>query len=175
MSTDLKSDELRLGWADDPQLAAPIAEFFCAHADAEYISHSELQEARAIAPGVWNPDLRSIMHAQASKILARPAIDGTADAIACAWLDGELAGMALVSFGGSGEGRRFAVLDDMVVSPAVRGRGLGRQFIEWIAARAGEFGARRLFLESGVGNDSAHRFFERAGFRQTSIVMMRDL
>jgi hypothetical protein len=34
---------------------------------------------------------------------------------------------------------------------------------------------QRLFLESGVLNHRAHEFFERQGFRQASIVMMRDL
>lgn len=167
--------EIRMHWADDPALAARIADFFCAHADATYISHSELQGSRALAPGVWSPDLRNIVCAQAAETLEGAANDGAADAIACAWLGAELAGVAFVSFGGEDPGRRFAVLDDVIVSPAVRGKGVGREFVEWIAARAGDLGARRLFLESGAGNDSAHRFFERAGFHQTSIVMMRDL
>jgi GNAT superfamily N-acetyltransferase len=47
--------------------------------------------------------------------------------------------------------------------------------LDWIAAEARAHGIRRLFLESGANNERAHAFFEREGFRPTSVVMMKSL
>jgi GNAT superfamily N-acetyltransferase len=173
--TTLPDDTIRMHWADEPALAGQIADFFCEHSDPAYISHSELQSGRALAAGEWNPDLHRIMLAQAGDVLAESMHDGKTDEIACAWRGAELVGIALVSFDGVDPDRRFAVLDDLIVSSAVRGVGLGRQFVEWIADRVREVGIPRLYLESGIQNADGHRFFERAGFQQISIVMMRDL
>jgi N-acetylglutamate synthase-like GNAT family acetyltransferase len=46
--------------------------------------------------------------------------------------------------------------------------------MKWIIARAMDAGINRIFLESGLGNDRAHGFFEHLGFHQVSVVMMAD-
>jgi len=33
----------------------------------------------------------------------------------------------------------------------------------------------RVFVESGLGNDAAHDWFEQNGFRQVSMVMMANI
>ena len=166
---------LSIRWAEQPALAAHVADFFCAHASPDYISHAELQGGRALAPGCWHPDVQKMIHAQAQRILKQATHDGTADGIACAWLEGKLVGIAFVSFRTTAHLGRFAVLEDLIVASTVRGTGIGQQFIEWIAQRVKGYGVKRLFLESGLSNAGAHGFFARAGFQQTSIVMMRDL
>ena len=90
-------------------------------------------------------------------------------------MDHALVAVAFVRFTTNSRKARLAVLEDMIVAPGVRGMGVGKLFLEWLAERAKSCGAQRLFLESGQANDAAHHFFERAGFNQTSIVMMRDL
>ena len=169
------TNNLFISWAEQPALAAQVADFFCAHADVAYISHAELQEGRALTPQKWHPDLWKKIHAQALQTLQHPATDGSADAIACAWMDDQLVGIAFVSFSTEDVNNRFAVLDDMIVSPAMRGKGVGQQFMDWVAASAKTKGMQRIFLESGIANNGAHHFFERTGFKQTSVVMMRDL
>lgn len=69
----------------------------------------------------------------------------------------------------------FAVLDDLLIAPAMRGAGLGTGMLAWVHDQCRTRGVRRLFLESGLDNECAHRFFARHGFRQTSVVMVKDL
>ena len=69
----------------------------------------------------------------------------------------------------------FATLEDLLIAPGMRGGGLGTRMLAWVRAECRARGFRRLFLESGVRNDAAHRFFERHGFVQTSIVMAQEL
>jgi len=166
---------LSIRWAEQSDSAAVIADFFTANADVDYISHSELQGGRAVMPGQWHPDLRQMIHAQAEFILNNATHDGTHDEIACAWLGNVLVAIAFISFTTNSRHARFAVLEDMIVAPETRGMGIGKHFLEWIADHAKICGAQRLFLESGQANIAAHHFFERAGFTQTSIVMVRDL
>jgi GNAT superfamily N-acetyltransferase len=166
--------DLSFCWADQPELAVQIGAFFSANADAHYISHSELQSGRAIAPGQWDPDLQQMIQAEAEHILQNNTLDGKNDAIACAWLKDQLVGIAFVGFAES-KGQRFATLEDMIIAPTVRGMGLGQRFIDWIAASVKDYGVSRIFLESGKGNVDAHHFFEKVGFQLTSVVMMRDL
>ena len=152
-----------------------ITDFFCAHANADYISHSELQSGRALSPGVWSPDLRKIIRDQINDILEQETANSPAAKIVCAHLHGNLVGIAFVSFGGVLHGKKFGVLDDIIVAPTARGMQVGKQLLDWIVEHITSVGVSRLFLESGLANHNAHKFFEHHGFRQTSIVMMRDL
>ena len=69
----------------------------------------------------------------------------------------------------------FAIVEDLIVAPAMRGHGVGKAVLDWIAVEARAQGIRRLFLESGITNRRAHDFFEREGFRSVSMVMMKSL
>ena len=159
---------------DQDATADEIADFFCAHANPDYISHAELQNGRAIAPGQWNPDLRQVIVAQVMTVLAQGDTETSKDKIVCAHFDGRLVGVAFLSFGGF-KSKKFGVLDDVIVDPVARGKRVGTQLLEWIIRYMKTEGATRLYLKSGVANHKAHDFFEHQGFEQTSIVMMRDL
>ncbi len=163
-----------IGWCRDPGKAEAIADFFVAHADPSYISHSELQFGRAAAPGHWSEDLHAMLVGEARRAIAHMDGDGPGTRLALAGQGDTIAGLAFVSFVTRSRAP-FAVLDDLLASPDMRGRGLGRTLLDWICDECRNRGFDRLFLESGIDNHHAHRFFERQGFAQTSVVMMRAL
>jgi GNAT superfamily N-acetyltransferase len=166
-------DDIVLAWCCDPAVAAPTAALFAAHAEPSYISHSELQFGRAITLDAWAKDLQERVRHLAEWAVAAPpdAIDGMR--LATLTNSGRLEGFAFVRFV-SGP-TPYATLEDLLIVPDGRSRRRGARFVAWIVEECRTRGMQRLFLESGVLNQRAHDFFERQGFRQTSIVMMRDL
>jgi len=66
-------------------------------------------------------------------------------------------------------------LYDIVVDPAHRGRGVGRQLLDATLAILAERGAPRVLLSTAERNEAAQRLFERAGFRRTMIEMTREI
>jgi len=164
--------EFTLRWCRDPAKAEEVARFFVSHVQPSYISHSELQFDRAVTPDRWSDDLAARVEAQAAGAIAATKPVGTWLALAstCDFL----AGLAFVTF--VPEARTpYAILEDLLISPEARGQGVGRALVDWVSKACREQGLRRMFLESGLGNHRAHHFFEQQGFKQTSIVMMRDL
>ncbi|HEX8663074.1 MAG TPA: GNAT family N-acetyltransferase [Beijerinckiaceae bacterium] len=169
---------MQISIADRSSDPAVLARLFSRNISADYISHSELQGRRAPAPGAWAQDVESVFRDEIAARLGEPLDRFPPDrdwkGIIEARRDGALIGMAFVSFTRDAP-VPFGWLEDIVVEQALRGEGHGERMIEWIAERFREAGIRRLFLESGIGNDAAHHLFERLGFKAVSIVMMRDL
>jgi ribosomal protein S18 acetylase RimI-like enzyme len=66
------------------------------------------------------------------------------------------------------------VLHDVVVDPAHRGRGIGRQLVEATLAYLKARGAPRVLLFTAEQNEAAHRLFAKTGFRRTMIEMTRE-
>ncbi|HEX4766196.1 MAG TPA: GNAT family N-acetyltransferase [Lichenihabitans sp.] len=163
-------------WCRDPAKAQEVARLFVAHADVAYISHSELMFGRASARDRWSDDLRDRISGEAARAIADAPAHGASSRtrLASATIDGRFVGFAFVSFPASA-GTPFGVVEDLLIAPEHRGRGVGRAVLAWIADECRALGCRRLFLESGVANHDAHGFFARQGFGQTSIVMMREL
>ena len=173
---DRADRHLRCHWCREPAMAEPIATFFVAQADPAYISHSELQFGRATAPGRWAEDLHATVRQEAQRAIMRMSDEAPLSGTRLAVLsrDDALLGMAFVSFQDTAR-RPFAILDDLLIGGQARGEGAGQRLLDWIASQCRTAGFSRLFLESGIGNARAHHFFERHGFAQTSIVMMRAL
>ena len=67
------------------------------------------------------------------------------------------------------------VLYDIVVDPAHRGQGVGRQLLDATLAILAERGAPRVVLSTAEQNQPAQRLFASAGFRRTMIEMTREL
>jgi ribosomal protein S18 acetylase RimI-like enzyme len=67
------------------------------------------------------------------------------------------------------------VLYDIVVNPAHRGQGVGRQLLDATLAVLAERGAPRVVLSTAEQNEPAQRLFASAGFRRTMIEMTREL
>jgi GNAT superfamily N-acetyltransferase len=71
------------------------------------------------------------------------------------------------------EGAPSALVEDMIVDEAERGRGVGRALLEAIEAWAAGRGATRLQLLADRENAPALRFYERMGWRGTRLVCLR--
>jgi GNAT superfamily N-acetyltransferase len=142
-----------------------------------YISPSELQSHRAIAPGQWNPKIADIFEADVRGRLANPLVPApgeTTQIFGVGEVDGKIITVFLVTFSRDAQ-TPYAILEDVVVSPDARGHGIGGRFMDWLAQECRDRKIYRQFLESGGDNSNAHHFFEAHGFHQISIVMMNEL
>lgn len=164
-----------LSWCHDLAQADAIAALFLRQLSPHYISHSELQEQRAVAIGEWRTDLPDVLLAQVRHALAQPPATSNAR-VMTARSGGTLAGIALVSIDEARRASRsFATLDDLVVDAQFQGTGLGTQMFDWLCADLRQRGIARLFLESGIGNEDAHRFFKARGCTPVSVTMLKEL
>lgn len=103
-------------------------------------------------------------------IIGDPAIG----AILVARAAGEVIGMVNLLFTVSTAlGARVAVLEDMIVAPAARGRGTGSQLLSYAIEWARAQGCRRITLLTDRTNEAAQRFYARHGFVSSDMVPMR--
>ena len=79
--------------------------------------------------------------------------------VAC--IDPKIAGFAIMRYGDDD-----AHLDLLAVSPAYQRTGIGRQLLQWLEKCAVVAGIFRVALEVRAGNEGAHRFYERMGYRK---------
>jgi len=168
---------VEFSWMRSADELEDAARLFARHVQPAYISHSELQGPRAIAPGQWSEGLEDILRQDIAGRLANPldaAERGTTQLAAVAHLDRKLAGVFLVTFARDGA-TPYAILEDMVVDEGLRGAGIGTKYMAWIDEQCRQRKIFRQFLESGGSNHKAHDLFARKGFRQLSIVMMKEL
>jgi GNAT superfamily N-acetyltransferase len=163
---------IRMSWCSDRKEVDRLADFFARNVTQSYISHSELQFGRAVAPDKWVDNLVAKFRAEMEERV--PCGPGAALRIASAYVGDELIGIAYVTFNSSVP-IPFIVLEDIVVERWKRDGGIGQQMLDWVFAQARQEGIKRAFLESGKDNHDAHHFFERNGFHQVSIVMMANL
>ncbi len=95
--------------------------------------------------------------------------------IYCATNDpGRIVGMVSILYTVStAEGGRSAWLEDMVVSPDLRGSGIGEQLLQTAVEQARAAGCRRITLLTDAENDRAIRFYGRAGFKPSAMILLR--
>jgi len=72
-------------------------------------------------------------------------------------------------------GSRVALLEDMVIAPQNRGHGVGSALLKYAIQFAREKGCKRITLLTDNDNDSAHRFYEKNGFTESSMQAYRLL
>ena len=155
-------------WNDpaDTADAAAFAGAIIARAP-EYISHGEIQTGLSDDGKTWVPDL-------AERYAADFADPGDRDMVVGRDDQGQVRAFLIVAWEETPR-RRFAVIEDMAVDPSLRSQGIGARLLALAEERIRARGVDWVFLESGLGNESAHRFFERAGFHMTSHVFARRL
>ena len=92
----------------------------------------------------------------------------------CASQSGAIVGMVTILFTVStAEGSRAAWLEDMVVDPDRRGRGIGERLLNHAIAEARAAGCTRITLLTDGDNHSAMRFYSRAGFVHSAMEPFR--
>ena len=67
------------------------------------------------------------------------------------------------------------VVNDILVDPARRGRGVGRMLLDAVLAALHAQGARQMVLSTAERNETAQRLFARAGFRRTMVEMTLEM
>ena len=134
-------------------------------ADPAYISHGEIQTGLSPDGASWAPGLGGLY----AEDFADP---GDRDLLVARDPEGRVRALLIVAWEETPR-RKFAVIEDMAVDPAIRSSGVGAKLIELAEARIRERGVEWIFLESGLHNEGAHRFFERHGFRPQSKVFVK--
>lgn len=94
--------------------------------------------------------------------------------IKVAEIDGRVVGMCtaqtLIS---TAEGGPVALIEDMVILPDYRGKGIGRQLMRSIEAWAVQHGITRLQLLADRTNTAALNFYHSIGWRPTQLICLR--
>ena len=171
-----KTTTASFSWCHDAAQEDALCKLYLNNVSPDYISHSELQGARAESPGNWRADLPDVIRGEIRAALSHDWAHGDSTLLAVAMSGDAIVGMALVSIDTRQRASKsFAALDDLVLLPAVRGSGIGSQLVEWVADELRSHGIARLFLECGAHNLTAQQFFQGRGFKQVSVVMLREL
>jgi GNAT superfamily N-acetyltransferase len=91
-------------------------------------------------------------------------------------LDGELVGLAHFSFTHSSwTVNRDLYLEDLFVSPSVRGQGLGRALILALDEVAREEGSRKVWWETHRDNDTAQKVYDSVAERSEFVKYAREV
>lgn len=153
-------------WLEDRESWAEVAAFFARviALDPTYISHGEIQAGLSSDGANWVSNLEERFLAELVEF------DGTRSIVIARDPEGELLAAANVTWSFDSSDAPFATLEDMVVDPRVRSRGLGRRLYAAVENEARQRGVAWIFLESGTNNTRAHAFFERLGMVEVSRV-----
>lgn len=136
--------------ADIPALCELLAVLFAQEADfkPDYAAQS-----RGLARLIGNPALGLILVARQ---------------------DGQIVGMVNLLYTlSTALGERVALLEDMVVSPATRGTGIGSRLLDEAIQTARLNGCKRITLLTDRVNESALRFYQRHGFGSSAMIPLR--
>lgn len=103
-------------------------------------------------------------------ILSDPALGE----ILVARQNGQIVGMVNVLYSiSTALGARVALLEDMVVVPAMRGSGLGSQLLVAAIKHAKQRGCLRITLLTDADNYAAQAFYQKQGFEKSSMIPLR--
>lgn len=136
--------------ADIPALSELLSVLFTQ--EAEFTPDPEAQ-AKGLGRIIGNPEVGAVLVARE---------------------DGRVVGMVNLLFTiSTALGERVALLEDMVVSPRIRGAGVGSQLLAQAISFACAQGCRRITLLTDRANESAQRFYGKQGFVVSGMVPMR--
>ena len=135
----------------------------------EYISHGELQMGIATDRGELAPDFRNAWLRYLDRQTADPETE-----IMLAEQDGTPTGFVIYGINRDGAAP-YGMIYDVGLLPRHRSRGTGSLLVQTALDALREKGIADCYLESGVDNHSAHRFFEKFGFGQVSCIFRAKL
>jgi GNAT superfamily N-acetyltransferase len=165
------SDIADLRWAKDAAEIVELGVFFARNATKrpEYISHGEIQCELSRDGLGWDADAAALITASFENLHQSrfPKM------VAGAWIKGKGPVAVAVVEIVEREKLKYATLEDLLVGEGSRLKGIGERMVRFIEEEMRSRGVDWLFLESGVRNEGAHRFFERLEYRQTSSVFAK--
>lgn len=160
-------EEITIAACADLAEVRSLARFFVNNVTREYISHGELQSARAESRGSWSGSLEDVVADEICKRLNNDLIALVGKA------KSRIAAIALI--GVTVTPTRYLTLEDLIVADDERGHGIGTAMLAAVEQEAIARDAGTIFLECGMENLSAHGFFSRSGFRPCSITFLKHL
>lgn len=174
------NNRVTVSWLRDSRQYAVVTGVFLSAIHDDYPSHGDIMEGRAENSDRWVEDLAEVhAHELAEVDLRGGLFDRPGIRVAMAEEHGQLVGFAMVAHVAVDVGRRqpvvYARLDDIVVAPGHQGLGIGTALVSWVESELVKVSVTRVFLESGIRNTRAHKFFNRHGYTTTSVTMMKDL
>jgi ribosomal protein S18 acetylase RimI-like enzyme len=90
--------------------------------------------------------------------------------------DDQVLGYLVITWGwGIESGGKEALIDEIFISPPLRGQGLATALIQAALGRARDLGTKAVFLETERENPQSRKLYERLGFRTESSLWMRAL
>lgn len=103
-------------------------------------------------------------------------IRNDADRVLVAECEGRVIGMCSVqTLISTAEGGRVGLVEDMVVAPELRGKGIGQRLLGEIERWAADSGLTRLQLLADRTNEPALAFYDRQGWQRTALVGLRKM
>lgn len=87
-------------------------------------------------------------------------------------LDGEIVGIASIIIYTVPSGKK-GYIEDVVIDPKVRGRGLGSQLIQYLISYAKQQQVSKIDLSSNPSRKSAHALYESCGFLKRDTFVYR--
>ncbi len=110
-----------------------------------------------------------------ARVLARMTAQG--QRVLVAEDDGRIAGALVLAIveNITRRGTPYAIIENVIVDEAARGRGHGEALIEQAVEEARQAGCYKVSLTSNKRRSEAHRFYERLGFVQTHEAFRMDL
>ncbi|MEM8843920.1 MAG: GNAT family N-acetyltransferase [Pseudomonadota bacterium] len=70
-------------------------------------------------------------------------------------------------------GGKVAILEDMIVKPVSRGKGVGSALLNHAISHANLTGCKRISLLTDSSNQSAQNLYRKHGFRKSTMVLFR--
>ena len=87
---------------------------------------------------------------------------------------GKLVGMVnLLYTESTALGARVALLEDMIVEPKSRSKGIGQGLLDKVYAQCRRDGIKRITLLTDHDNFKAHKFYSRGGFSRSEMLAFR--
>ena len=146
--------EVRTALSSDISECAELLEILFSQ-EHEFTPDAEAQ-SRALSMIIGNPDLGRIF--------------------VCEVDDGVIAGMVMLLFTVSTFlGKKVALLEDMVVAPQWRQKGLGSLLINHAMEFARKEGLGRVTLLTDGDNEAAQQFYQSKGFSKSGMAVFRKL
>jgi GNAT superfamily N-acetyltransferase len=103
------------------------------------------------------------------------SIQQAGGAVVGAFVDGKLVGTCTVNMCAnlSWSGRPYAIIENVIVAPAERGKGIGKAVLQYAQHFAHEAGCYKVALMTGSKKPETLKFYEGAGFRADKIGFQR--